>query len=304
MKCVDILLATYNGSIYLENQLLSLLSQTYKNWRLLIHDDGSNDNTLEIIYKYQKIDSRIILIEDEIKGNGAAYNFMHLLSLSESDLIVFCDQDDIWFENKLMQLVEGFNGEFDKPLAVFCNGYAYSEQRGIISDKITNVFPKDLNEQLFLNAGIQGCSLMFNRMLKQKLLPFSGFIVMHDHFITLGVLCFGELRYVDKSLMLYRQFHVNKVTANIEYSFAKRLKSIFISDIPVIDRRHKEAYESFYEGFKNELNQSQIDLFQAYFLYSRSGLLKRLLIVIVNRFKLYNSVLALLLKTITRKPIN
>ena len=49
---VSILMATYNGALFIENQILSLLQQSYKNWVLLIHDDGSSDDTLSIIKKY------------------------------------------------------------------------------------------------------------------------------------------------------------------------------------------------------------------------------------------------------------
>ncbi|MBB5647476.1 glycosyltransferase [Pedobacter cryoconitis] len=300
MKSIDILLATYNGSDYLENQILSVIGQTYKNWKLIIHDDGSKDSTLEVIKKYQDIDNRIFLVKDDLVFNDAAANFMHLLKLSTSELIIFCDQDDIWFENKLILLVNGFDNKFEEPMAVFCNGFAYRGDEGIINDKITNVFPKELKEQLFLNGGIQGCSLMFNLALKQKLNVVPQFIAMHDHFITLGAICFGQLKYIDKSLMLYRQFHANKVTANIEFSLIKRFKS----EIPVIDRTHYKATESFYQTYKSQLTPGQIQLFEAYLLYPESTLWKRISVVIKNRFKIYNSTLALLLKTITRKPIN
>lgn len=304
MPKIDILLATFNGELYLENQLLSLLSQTFKNWHLIIHDDGSTDKTLAILKKFETEDNRITIISDNIRCGGAAKNFLHLLNYSRSELVIFCDQDDIWFENKLALLANEFTESVTAPLAVFCNGFAYSEDQGVINQKITSTFPSNLKEQLFLNAGIQGCSLMFNRALLDKLHTSPKVNAMHDHFVTLGAICFGSLKYLDKSLMLYRQFHVNKATSNINYSISKRIASIFRSDIPVIDRLHLNATLSFYETYENDLGAAQRKLFQQYFLYTRSRLLKRLQIVFVNGFKLYNSITLLLIKTITRKAVN
>ena len=61
-KKIEILMATYNGGKYLEEQLDSIVAQTYKNWKLLISDDGSEDNTLKIIKKYSKKHKNIVLV--------------------------------------------------------------------------------------------------------------------------------------------------------------------------------------------------------------------------------------------------
>jgi len=304
MPKLDILMATYNGAGYLENQILSLLSQTFKNWQLLIHDDGSTDSTLVIIKKYQEIDARIILIQDNIICGGAAANFIHLLKQSTSDLVIFCDQDDIWFENKLALLVNKFN-DVSYPLACYSNGFAYTHDRGIIANRITNVYPKNLKQQLFLNAGIQGCSLMFNKQLRDKLFKFPNFIIMHDHFITLGAITFGKLSRIDLPLMLYRQFHSNKATANMNYGKIDRFKSFFKSEIPVIDRAHHDATLSFYESYKDQLKNEQSALFLAYFNYAiTENLFKRIFIIVKHRFSIYDSTFKLIFKTLLRKKIN
>ena len=72
---IDILMATYNGEKYLAEQIDSIISQTYKNWNLLIRDDGSSDSTFKILLEYEKKDDRIKIVKDE-KGNlGIAKNF-------------------------------------------------------------------------------------------------------------------------------------------------------------------------------------------------------------------------------------
>ena len=93
-KSVDILLATYNGEKYLKEQIESILNQTYSDFRLLISDDCSSDNTKEILKEYKKKDSRIVLYFQQ-ENLGVIKNFEFLLNKVESKFYMFSDQDDI-----------------------------------------------------------------------------------------------------------------------------------------------------------------------------------------------------------------
>ncbi len=87
---IDILMATYNGEKYLRHQLDSILTQSYKEWQLLIRDDGSNDNTANIIKEYlEKYPGKIKLIVDNDFHIGASLNFARLLEHSTSEYIMF-----------------------------------------------------------------------------------------------------------------------------------------------------------------------------------------------------------------------
>ena len=100
MEKVDILLATYNGEKYLQEQLDSILSQTYKEFYLFVSDDCSQDSTVKILEEYAKKDNRIIVFKQE-KNIGVIANFEFLLSKVESKYFMFSDQDDIWNEDKI-----------------------------------------------------------------------------------------------------------------------------------------------------------------------------------------------------------
>ena len=97
---IDILLATYNGEEYINEQIDSILNQTYSNFRLLISDDNSTDKTLEILRDYEKKDDRIKVFENK-ENKGVVKNFEFLLKKVESDLYMLSDQDDVWYENKI-----------------------------------------------------------------------------------------------------------------------------------------------------------------------------------------------------------
>ena len=96
---VSILLSAYNGSKYIKEQLDSIFNQTYKNIEIIVRDDGSSDNTIEILksYNIKPIDTKINL--------GAMGSFEELLKYalqnSNSDYFMFCDQDDVWDTKKV-----------------------------------------------------------------------------------------------------------------------------------------------------------------------------------------------------------
>ena len=121
---IDILLATYNGASYIVQQIHSLQTQTYTHWRLLVHDDGSTDKTMALVAQMAASDSRIIIIDDQVRLHSASENFLYLLQFSEADFTICCDQDDIWFESKLQILYDAIRyRKQDVPQAVYGNGW-------------------------------------------------------------------------------------------------------------------------------------------------------------------------------------
>ena len=126
MNKIDILLATYNGSQYLPEQLDSILSQSYGNINVIIRDDGSSDNTVMIIKEYEQKDNRVKLLNDSLENLGFVRNFEELMKNSTSDYIMFSDQDDIWYNDKVeisyarMKAIEESNGK-SCPILVHTN---------------------------------------------------------------------------------------------------------------------------------------------------------------------------------------
>jgi len=297
---IDILLATYNGEKFLREQIVSLQNQSFSDWKLLIHDDGSNDETITIIKEFQTNDSRITLIEDGIRFGDAGKNFMHLLSLASSDFIMFCDQDDIWMSDKIEI---HYNGIKDKttPAMIYSNGYIYKDNINTHVEFIT-FHRNNIQDSIFLNGGIHGCCVMINKFLLKKInYIYPDYVFMHDHFITMLSVTFAEIIYIDRPLMLYRQ-HDNNVTGNIEISFFQRLATFLNYNNPIIERKHYNANKSFYDTYKSILDKKNKKLFLDYFRFPNANIIQRLLIVISNSFKVIN-VGNLVLKTLLRKPI-
>lgn len=294
---IDILLATYNGEKYIESQIYSLLAQTHKDWRLFIHDDGSTDKTVEIIKNFQKIDDRIILVEDGVKCGGAGYNFLHILkNYAQADYVVYCDQDDIWLEHKLQVMYNRLKQE-NAPATVFSGGYLYKDRKEIFGE-IPSPKLTDFKDIFFISGGLQGCSLMFNKALLDKVKNYDGYMLMHDDFITISTFTFGKMIYIEEKLMLYRQQHEGKVTANIDLSAKTRLlKNCF----PVILDKWHRSLKDFFEFYDSELTPNQKKIIADYLeIYNSTSKLKSIYLVLKNKFKLNNSVLYLILKIILR----
>jgi rhamnosyltransferase len=105
---IAVLMAAYNGEKYIEKQLISILNQVDVEVSIHINLDKSSDNTLSVISKFKKTYPNISIISDDISFGSACSNFFFLLSsidLNEYDFISLSDQDDVWFENKLIQAV-------------------------------------------------------------------------------------------------------------------------------------------------------------------------------------------------------
>ena len=101
-KTVHILLAAYNGERYIEDQIGSLMNQTADNWKLLVRDDCSHDNTVRIIEEYRRNHpEKIVFLGTDAHNRGVKNNFNFLLQASDSDYCMLCDQDDVWLPDKL-----------------------------------------------------------------------------------------------------------------------------------------------------------------------------------------------------------
>jgi len=236
MMNVAILLSTYNGEMFLKEQIDSIINQSFKNWDLYIRDDGSTDSTLLIIKKYCKDHHNIHLVEDN-KNLGACQSFLWLLNYVDAPYYMFCDQDDIWLQDKiyisleLMKKSESIHPEI--PILVHTDLKVVDKDLKEINTSFWNyakLKQRYLSGFNYLGVcnGITGCSMMINDKTKKVSLPCNLKIPMHDYFLALKVAKFGKIVYLDTSTILYRQHDKNELGAkdtNFVY-FLTRLKKL------------------------------------------------------------------------------
>ncbi|MDR1725242.1 MAG: glycosyltransferase [Bacteroidales bacterium] len=302
MPTIDILLATYNGEEFIDEQIKSIVSQTFQNWQLIIHDDGSTDQTVNLIHKWQKSDNRIKLVEDNIALHSSAANFMHLLEFAQSPFIMFCDQDDVWLDNKIQLMYDIISRKDNtKPQVVYTNALIWHGDDNF-SGSIPFWHPKRLQDTLFLNGGIHGCLSLFNFKVLEIMKSQNYIPAMHDHLLILTGLTFGEVTYMKETLVKFRR-HSQAVTNGTEIKKTPLASLLNKASFPVIDNDHYESVMNFYDRNRNELSKEQLRLFETYLKMPTMSLLKKELKVMCCNFTLGGSRFELLIKILTRRYI-
>lgn len=223
-------MSTYNGEKFLAEQLQSIADQTHQNWRLVISDDGSSDNTLAIVKQFQEKWGSDRLEICQGPQQGFCQNFLSMAcdATIRADLYAFSDQDDVWLADKLERAVTFFseNNESQVPTA-------YGSRTQIVNEalKPLGFSPEFTLPRSFRNALVQsiagGNTQVFNQPAKE-LLERAGMqqVVSHDWWLYLIVKGAGGIFYYDpKPSLLYRQHTNALIGANS--SFGARVERIF-----------------------------------------------------------------------------
>lgn len=228
---IAILLATYNGGRYLRQQLDSILAQTEQGWRLLVSDDGSSDDTLEILQEYQRqYPDRIILSQHEVPTGSSRENFMYLTRLAGGyDYVMYCDQDDVWLPQKVsLTLREMRRLEGQKPRTPCLVHTDLAVVRADLTLKSESYFYASLLDagrntlnRLVIQNIVTGCTMMMNHALWEKAVqPIrGGDMLMHDWWCALWAAAVGRIGFVSLPTILYRQHGDNVVGAKDVRSF-------------------------------------------------------------------------------------
>ena len=214
---VQILLATFNGEKFLREQLDSIVNQEYKSWELLIHDDGSEDNTISILKEYQNnYPKKVSLLIDQQFFSSASKNFFHLIEnrSREANLFCLCDQDDIWHKNKLKIIIEIYNSENDNEPLLIHSDLSLIDDSGRLLEKSHNKlikYQKDFinkNSSLYYNP-VPGCAMSINSALADKI-SYCKDMVMHDWWILISAIYENtNVIYIKTPLVKYRQHSEN-----------------------------------------------------------------------------------------------
>ena len=234
MAEVDILMATYNGEKYIAEQIESILGQTFQDFRLLIRDDGSSDNTPAIIEEYAaKYPGKIVAVHDDVVCKNAEKNFFQLLTYAQADYAMYCDQDDVWLPYKI-QIMLDFVKKAErenpgKPVCAF-SGLARVDAK---LNSLDTFVALDLKQarythlaNLILCSCVWGCTEMFNRELYSSIGEYDERMIFHDHWLPEYACACGVLCHVPMALVLHR-IHGNNVSVRIQekLGFRKRMSA-------------------------------------------------------------------------------
>lgn len=274
MITVNVLLSSYNGDRYILEQIKSLINQINVEVKIHLRDDGSTDNTLSLLEGFNSI----IHI---IRGNniGVVRSFFSLIDSSdESEYYAFCDQDDVWDNDKLSIAVSSLSDFVDEPALYFSNKRIVDENLRIIDNSNKSDHAFTINEVLLTNNAT-GCTIVFNKQLRDLLRNnYPSNVIMHDHWAYLVCLAVGgHVVYDPVPHMNYRQ-HTNNVLGankslnnlfkyssfvgkkNVRSNMAKFIVSQFGDLIKGNEKYVLDVFANYRISFKNRIRLIKLEL--------------------------------------------
>ena len=235
-KKIAILLASYNGAKYIKEQITSILNQKEVDITIFVSDDLSTDGTINYLQDIYKDEKKLVYLEANQKFGGAAKNFYRLIKdvdFSDFDFISLADQDDIWYEDKLIRAIK--NIEEKQIDAYSSNVLAFWEDgKQMVLEKAQ---PQAKYDYLFESAG-PGCTYVLSQKLANDIKEFMiknweqiNQIDLHDWLIYAYSRENNYKWHIDEiPTMRYRQHISNQVGANDGLNAKiKRLKLVFSS---------------------------------------------------------------------------
>ena len=213
---LSIALGTYNGAVYLKEQLESIAAQTRIPDELVISDDQSTDHTLRLIEEFAATAGFPVRLSVNESNLGTAKNFEKAISLCCGDVILLSDQDDVWHSDKLQSVERIFKAKPQLSL-VFSNAELVDETLRLFDETLFDLLNFDGRKQRLVKKGraldvqlrenlVCGCTVAFRANLKELVLPISADgPLVHDGWIVLLIAAVGEIDFINRPLVKYRQ---------------------------------------------------------------------------------------------------
>ena len=219
---ISVALCTYNGELYILEQIQSILNQTVLPNEIIICDDVSTDLTLELLLKASASSPIPIYIYKNEHNLGSTKNFEKAINLCKGDIIFLADQDDLWQKNKVKIIIDYF---LNNPSiqAVFSNGDIIDECGNNLGFTLWDAFGLNAHKQAMINKGkalevllnynvVTGATMAFRSDYMKLIFPLPNLWV-HDGWIALLLSAVGEIKCINKPLIKYRQHDRQQIGA-------------------------------------------------------------------------------------------
>ena len=225
---ISVAMCTYNGARYIQEQLKSILSQTRKVDEIVICDDGSKDETLDIIQHTAQSSSVNIRLVQNKENLGFFRNFLQAISLCTGDIIFLSDQDDVWREDKVEKICDWFNSHEEKDV-VFTNARLIDERSqeftaDTLWDRVgfdaymRKYFDDGYAQEIWtINNRATGATMAFRKSFINRKDVSSYNLPVHDYIISLLAVIEDSCGYIEDTLTSYR-IHPGQTIGAAEYA--------------------------------------------------------------------------------------
>ncbi|MDB2103246.1 glycosyltransferase [Clostridium paraputrificum] len=261
---ITIIMSTYNGNAYIAEQLDSLLNQKDVSINLFVRDDGSRDNTVEIINSYKDQFNKVVIVKEENIGATASFHRAAKLAFEEgekTEFYAFCDQDDIWLREKLITGINKIcNRNANRPNLYFSNLIMVDNEHNHLGVLIDDKLVSCSRENALAAIYTYGCTCVFNRIALEKFCHISEDknFIYHDNWLYSICSFLGTVYYDKQSFINYRQ--TGKNVSGVKKSglalWKHRVKKIF--DLKNDNHLYESIADELLKQHYDELDSNDI----------------------------------------------
>jgi glycosyltransferase involved in cell wall biosynthesis len=299
---VAVVVATYNGATYLRQQLESIVQQTYKPSQIIIVDDDSLDDTLQVANNFAAHHPEVMVVQNETRL-GYIKNFEKGMLIATASYVALSDQDDIWMPHKLETLLANIGDQmlaYSDSELIDANGQLLNQKMSSIKNQLAYHTPI----MYAIGAWAPGHAMLFKKELVDKAAPFPA-LVTHDFWLGFVATCYSRVVYVNEPLVHYRQHTQNAIgadtTKNKTASFtlaqkkqkARARMELLFNKVKEAGHQHEEVFEKInnsYASFSLSNNAKRAKLFYDYrnliLAYKKKSALLKVLFAVKMFFKI------------------
>lgn len=270
---VNILMSTYNGADYICEQLDSLYDQIGIIVNLFVRDDGSTDNTIELIEHYRNKFHSIKIYKEHNIGATRSYYALSRKVLSENvpcEYYAFCDQDDIWKKDKVIKGILALKDMNSKKPLLYYTNLTILDEKGYKKGLLLNKNSKSTSRKNGLaSIGAYGCTCIFNKPALEKFCDIRNCSehIYHDNWLYAVCVFLGEIYYDDESHILYRQTGLNvsgKKKQGI-WVWGQRIQKVL--NLSEEKNLYEDIASELIFCFKNSLRKKDINFLELFLKY-------------------------------------
>jgi glycosyltransferase involved in cell wall biosynthesis len=299
---VAVVVATYNGATYLRQQLESIVQQTYKPSQIIIVDDDSLDDTLQVANNFAAHHPEVMVVQNETRL-GYIKNFEKGMLIATASYVALSDQDDIWMPHKLETLLANIGDQmlaYSDSELIDANGQLLNQKMSSIKNQLAYHTPI----MYAIGAWAPGHAMLFKKELVDKAVPFPT-LVTHDFWLGFVATCYSKVVYVNEPLVHYRQHTQNAIGADTTKSKtgsftmvqkkqkARARMELLYNKVKEAGHQHAEVFEKInnsYSSFSLSNNAKRAKLFYDHrsliLAYKKKSALLKVLFAVKMFFKI------------------
>lgn len=252
---IAVLLSTYNGESFVTAQIESVLAQDMDNVTLYVRDDGSSDGTLDILRDYEHKGQLVLFAES---NRGVVPSFIELITRTADDFdyVALCDQDDIWYPNKLSRAISVLATRDQSIPQLYCAEYRYCDKDMVPGERShLNRIGVYFDTMLYENM-VSGNTCVLNQRLAQTVAA-AGVdgVYCHDWWIALVATSLGELSFDDFLCLDYRRTGSNASPAGTSgVSLLRyRIRTFFVDrQLDKVTNQLQRLYDLYADSLSKE----------------------------------------------------